>query len=167
MNYDKYITLVEKQEELLQFPHFNRKDAWELGREFAQDILDNNHKLSVSIRLLNGHILFHYSPEGTSLNNESWISRKFNTVREMDASTLLFTLRLQKRKQTLEERGLDPRLYVTGGGGFPIRVAGTGLVGAVMVSGFPGLEDHNALVEGISRYLNLPDVPRIPAKTKL
>jgi uncharacterized protein (UPF0303 family) len=166
MNYDKYIALVEKQEELLQFPHFNRGDAWELGKEFARDILDNNHKLSVSIRLLNGLILFQYFPEGTGLNNESWMTRKFNTVREMDASTLLFTLRLRDRKQTLEDRGLDPGRYVTGGGGFPIRVAGTGLVGAILVSGFSGLEDHNILVEGISRYLDLADVPRIPAKTK-
>ncbi|MDR3139834.1 MAG: heme-binding protein [Treponema sp.] len=167
MNVDKYIVLVEKQEEQLQFPHFNRKDAWDLGKIFAEEILNKNYALSVSIRLLNGLILFQYSPEGTVLNNESWMARKFNTVREMETSTLLFTLRMQRGKQTLENRVPEPKLYVTGGGGFPIRVAGTGLVGAALVSGLPGVQDHNVLVECISRYLKARDVPVIPEKAKL
>jgi uncharacterized protein (UPF0303 family) len=167
MKIDKYIALVEQQEEALQFPHFNRRDAWELGNEFVRDILDKKIALAVSIRLLNGLILFQYSSEGTTLNNESWITRKFHTVRDLDASTLLNTLRLQKRKETLEGRGLDPKYYVSGGGGFPIRIRGTGLIGAALVSGLPGLQDHNMLIECISRYLKAADVPRIPQNTKL
>jgi uncharacterized protein (UPF0303 family) len=167
MKIDKYIALVEQQEEALEFPHFNRRDAWELGKEFVQHILDKKLPLAVSIRLLSGLILFHYSSEGTTLNNESWMTRKFHTVRDLDASTLLNTLRLQKRKETLEGRGLDPKYYVSGGGGFPIRVKGTGLVGATLVSGLPGLQDHNTLVECISRYLKVSDVPRIPQGAKL
>jgi uncharacterized protein (UPF0303 family) len=167
MNVDKYITLVEKQEEKLQFPHFNRMDAWELGKVFAEEILEKNYALSVNIRLLSGLILFQYAPEGTTLDNESWMARKFNTVREMDASTLLFTLRMKKGKQTLENRVPEPKRYVTGGGGFPIRIAGAGLIGAVLVSGLPGLQDHNILVECISRYLNVQDTPMISDKAKL
>jgi uncharacterized protein (UPF0303 family) len=167
MKIDKYIALVEGQEEALQFPHFNRRDAWELGKEFVRDILDKGIALAVNIRLLNGLVLFHYSAEGTTPDNEAWMTRKFHTVRDLDASTLLHTLRLQKRKKTLEERGLDPSYYVSGGGGFPIRVRGTGLIGAALVSGLPGLQDHNMLVECISRYLKVPDVPRIPQNAKL
>jgi uncharacterized protein (UPF0303 family) len=167
MNVDKLITIAEKQEELLQFPHFNRNDAWELGNVFVKKIQENSYPMTVSIRLSNGLIAFHYAAEGTRPDNESWLTKKFNVVRDMEVSSLLNTLRIIKKKSTLEERGLDPKFYVWGGGGFPIRVKGTGVVGAAAVSGLPGLQDHATLVECIAVYLKTADVPWIPANTKI
>jgi uncharacterized protein (UPF0303 family) len=167
MNVDKYIAIAEKQEELLQFPHFNRQDAWDLGQLLVKRILERRLVLVCSIRLLNGFILFQYAGEGTKNENEFWLSRKFNTVRDLDASSLLNAMRLLKKKQTLESRGLDPSKYVNAGGGFPIRIKDTGLAGVALVSGLPHLQDHDFLIDSLGEYLKADRVPRIPVTLKL
>jgi uncharacterized protein (UPF0303 family) len=167
MSTEKYIELVSEQERVLQFPHFNRRDAWELGKELVSIILEHNHPLAVSIRLTNGLVLFQYSPEGATLENDTWMTKKYNIVRELEISSLLNTLKFQKNGQTLEDRGFDPKKYAWGGGGFPIRIKDTGLIGVAAASGLPHLEDHDILVEGISRFLKVPDVPRIPLSAKI
>jgi len=167
MNLDEYIAIAEKQEESLCFSRFNRKDAWELGLLMANRVRDEKLTLAVSVRLVSGFNLFQFAPEGTSINNENLMTRKFNVVRDMELSSLLYATRLQKRKQTLEGRGLDPRYYAPYGGGFPIRVSGMGVMGVVVVSGLPHLEDHAFLVESLSRFLNVSGVPHIPLDAEI
>jgi uncharacterized protein (UPF0303 family) len=159
---DEGIAIAEGQEELLQFSHFNRQDVWRLGKELAGKILEEGLALAVSLRLLNGFILFQYAAEGTNTDNAGWLEKKFHTVRDLDASSLLFSLRLKKRNLGLAERGLDPGFYAWGGGGFPIRVKGTGLVAVAAASGLPHLKDHDVLVESIARVLRIKDSPRLP-----
>ncbi|MDR1374714.1 MAG: heme-binding protein [Treponema sp.] len=167
MNMNKYIALVKKQEELLQFPHFNRRDAWDLGNIFVAEILNKNLELAVSIRLLSGMVLFQYAPEGTGLNNEHWMTRKFNLVRDKEQSSLLTLLIWKEKKESVLQQGLDPGKYVACGGGFPIRIKNSGVAGAALVSGLPHLTDHDMLVEGIGRYLRITNAPRIPANVKI
>jgi uncharacterized protein (UPF0303 family) len=162
LDLDAAIQFAEQQEAILQFPHFSRRDAWELGNILASDISEHNLALAASIRLTSGLVLFQCLPEGTSANNESWMTRKFNVVRELEISSLLNTLRLKKRNQTLEDKGLDPKLCALSGGAFPIRVKGSGLIGAVTASGIPHLADHDAIVSAISRFLGVSDCPHIP-----
>jgi uncharacterized protein (UPF0303 family) len=167
LDLDTAIKIAEQQEEILQFPHFSRRDAWELGKILVDDILERNLALAVSIRLTSGLVLFQYLTEGTAANNESWITRKFNVVRELEISSLFNMLRLKKWNQVLEDKGLDPKFYALSGGAFPIRIKGSGLIGAVAASGLPHLADHEAIVDAISRFLSLPDCPRIPLDTAL
>jgi uncharacterized protein (UPF0303 family) len=162
MKTEELIAIVERQEALLEFKSFNRTDAWKLGNIFVKKIREHNYPMAVSLRMCSGLVLFHYAWEGTSLNNEGWMNRKFNVVKDLDMSSLLNMLKIMQKKTTLEERGLDPKLYAWGGGGFPIRVRGTGLVGAALVSGLPGRDDHAILVECISEFLKVKDVPQIP-----
>jgi uncharacterized protein (UPF0303 family) len=162
LDLDTAIKFAEQQEALLQFPNFSRRDAWELGKILADDILERNLTLGVSIRLASGLVLFQYLTEGTSANNESWMTRKFNTVCELEISSLLNTFRLKKRNQTLEDIGLDPKCYALSGGAFPIRIKGSGLIGAVAASGFPHLADHDAIVNAIGRFLGVSNCPHIP-----
>ena len=163
MNIDECISVVEKQENTLRFSCFDRKGAWELGQLMASRILREKLELSVSIRLISGLVVFQYAPEGTAVNNENWMTRKFNIVRDMEVSSLLNALRLRKKNQTLESRGLDPRSYAASGGGFPIHVSGTGVIGAVIVSGLPHLEDHGFVVESLGRFLKILNVPQVPS----
>ena len=50
-------------------------------------------------------------------------------------------------------RGLDANDYALAGGGFPIRVTGIGVVGAVGVSGLAERDDHNLVVRAIAEHL--------------
>ncbi|MDR0877055.1 MAG: heme-binding protein [Treponema sp.] len=167
MNIDRLIGIVEKQEDLLQFPHFDRKDALDLGNLLVKKIQDDKLNISISIRLFSGLVVFQYLSEGATLDNERWLTKKFNTVKEFESSTLLNTLQFIQRKWTFESRGLDPRTYVWGGGGFPVRIEGTGVIGAVIVSGLPHIQDHGTIVDCISDHLEISNVPRVPLKTKI
>jgi uncharacterized protein (UPF0303 family) len=167
MNIDKLITIVEKQEELLQFPHFDRKDALDLGNLLVKQSQDKKVALSISIRLFNDLTIFQYFSEGATLDNERWLTKKYNTVKLFELSTILNTFQFIKRKWTLEGRGLDPKLFVWGGGGFPIRIKGTGVIGAVLVSGLPHIQDHGTIVGCISELLKTGDIPRLPDNIKV
>ncbi|AEF80754.1 heme-degrading domain-containing protein [Leadbettera azotonutricia] len=167
MNYDKFIALAQKQEELLQFPSFSRQDVWDLGSLMASMALEKKLGLSISIRSISGLVLFQYFPPGTNLNHESWMTRKYNVVRDLEISSLLNYLRLLKGKHVLQDQGLDPKFYAPSGGAFPIKLKDSGLVAVVADSGLHQLEDHDFLVESISRFLHIADVPRIPLKLKL
>ena len=43
--------------------------------------------------------------------------------------------------------------YAPHGGGFPLRVRGTGVVGVVLVSGLPQQDDHALIVEALEAFL--------------
>ena len=43
--------------------------------------------------------------------------------------------------------------YAPHGGGFPLLVAGTGVVGVVLVSGLPQEQDHALIVEALEAFL--------------
>lgn len=162
MEIEERMAIVSAQEELLRFETFTHEDAWELGKIFVKEAMDKDLKIAISIKLLSGLTLFQYSAEGANINNESWIDRKFRTVQHFEMSTLHFALYLRKKGSTLQDRGLDPTMFVACGGGFPIYVEGVGCIGAAMVSGLTDVEDHDVLITCISRYLNEQDVPRYP-----
>jgi uncharacterized protein (UPF0303 family) len=163
---EKSIEIMKKQEELLVFPHFNRQDAWDLGHEFAGIIAEKKLPAPICIRLLSGLIVFQWAGDGTNPDNEYWMIRKFRLVRDLEQSTLLSVAWFKKKGETLEGRGLDPHRYAAAGGGFPIRIKGSGLAGVATVSGLPQLEDHALLVEAISRHLGIKNIPELPKDTK-
>ncbi|GHU81734.1 UPF0303 protein [Spirochaetia bacterium] len=165
--YDKYLTIMQKQEALLEFSRFTRKDAWDLGHTIAAIIEEKKLVAALSIRLASGLIVFQYATEGTYPDNEYWMLRKFNLVRDCGKSSLYSTMEFKKKGDTLESRGMDPHRYVACGGAFPIRIKDADIIGAALVSGLPQLEDHDLLIEGISRHLGVKNVPRVPLNIKL
>jgi uncharacterized protein (UPF0303 family) len=164
---DKTINIITKQESLLVFPHFNRKDAWDLGHVFADIIAEKKLPAPVCIRLPSGQIVFQWAGEGTNADNDYWMIRKYRLVRDTEMSTLLNVAQFKKKGETLESRGLDPHRYAAAGGGFPIKIKESGLAAVVCVSGLPQVEDHALLVEGISRYLGITSVPQLPKGTRM
>lgn len=164
---DKTIDIITKQESLLVFPHFNREDAWNLGHVFAGIIAKKKLPAPVCIRLLSGQIVFQWAGEGTNADNDYWMIRKYRLVRDTEMSTLLNVAWFKKKGETLESRGLDPTRYAAAGGGFPIKLQGSGLAAVVCVSGLPQVSDHALLVEGISSYLGITSVPQLPKNTRI
>jgi uncharacterized protein (UPF0303 family) len=51
-------------------------------------------------------------------------------------------------------KALDVADYALAGGGFPINVAGAGVIGTAIVSGLPQREDHNLVVRAIAEHLS-------------
>ena len=50
-------------------------------------------------------------------------------------------------------RGVDVMDYAKDGGGFPLHISGTGVVGAITVSGIPQREDHGFVVNMLCAFL--------------
>ena len=164
---DELISLLEMQEEILQFTHFTNEDAWELGKIIADEVRLKKLPVDVTIRLNNGYTVFRYAADGSGLQNEYWTDRKFNTVRTVEKSSLRLAMLLKKNEQTLADLFLDEKQYAAAGGAFPIRVEEVGVIGAVIVSGLSHFSDHDLVVKSISRYLHVDEVPRIPGDIRL
>ena len=167
MNLEDYISILEKQESLLHFSSFNRKEAWELGQLMVSAIMQKNLKLAASIRLSSGLVLFQHTPEGTTINNQRWMIRKSNVVRDWEVSSLHAILIFKKGNRSLHDFGLETKDYALRGGGFPIHVSGIGVIGAVAVSGQPHLEDHDFIVESLGRFLKVQGLPKFPTDADL
>ena len=105
--------------------------------------------------------VFQHLLDGRNLNNERWITRKFNTVREMETSSLYLYTKLEKTERTMADIYVDESEYANSGGGFPIRVEVVGVIGAIIVSGLNHVADHDLIIKCLSKYLHTDEVPRI------
>lgn len=162
MMVEESIRILAMQEELLQFPHFTNDDVWELGRLMVEKAAENGLPVAISIRLNSGFTVFQYGFKGTNYNNEQWMTKKQNTVRTMEMSSLRLYMTLKNSGETLEDRGLNSQEYVACGGGFPIRVVGAGVIGSVIVSGLEHTADHEFAVSCIRQYLGIDKIPMLP-----
>ena len=89
-NLDEFVKVLDMQEEILQFTHFTNQDAWELGSIMVIEAKKRNLPVSIRIELNNGHCVFQYSADGTTLRNQMWLERKIRTVKLMEKSSLNF-----------------------------------------------------------------------------
>lgn len=161
MTMEELLRILEMQEEVLQFSHFTNSDAWELGNIIVAEIKKLGLQVVVSIQLNNGYTVFKYAADGTNLHNDFWLTRKFNMVKVKEMSSLRAYALLQAQEKTLDDWFLDPKEYGAFGGGFPIRVEEVGVIGAVVVSGLPHVQDHDLVIKCISKYLHVDAIPRI------
>ncbi|HIY54004.1 MAG TPA: heme-binding protein [Candidatus Agathobaculum merdavium] len=144
---DTLLAQCEREEERLQFTSFSRADALALGLRLVEDAKAFPDPVAVEITV-NGLVVFRYFPDGARLDSELWLARKRRSVELMDMSSLHFLAWLEANGETLESRKLPADDYAAGGGGFPIRVRGTGMIGSVCVSGLPDHRDDHRLVTG-------------------
>ena len=158
---EEVLNMLEMQEEILQFTHFTNGDAWELGSMMVAEAKLRGLSLAMSIRMNNGFIVFQYGGNGTNLHDEQWMRRKYNTVKEMEISSLHLFTRLKAKEQTMEDIFLDEREYACCGGGFPIHIEEGGVIGAITVTGLNHVADHDFIIRCLSKYLHTDGVPRI------
>ncbi len=156
-------TLILKQEDALQFEHFNNRDAWELGKLMVEEALLNGVEIAICIRKMNGNILFQYATEKTTINNQNWMMRKFNTVSLMERSSLGAAVTSHITGETVATHGLSDKDFVFCGGGFPVRIKNSGLTAVITVSNLPHVQDHNYIIRCLSKYLGA-DVPEVDAE---
>ena len=153
--------ILDMQEEILQFSHFNNEDATALGNFMLQEAVRKDLNIAISIRRTNGLIVYQALREGTNLDNISWMNRKFNTDLRTEGSSLSWFMRLKENDQTMADKFMDENVYACCGGGFPVRVEDAGVVGIILVSGLNHVQDHDFIVKTLSKYLHMDEVPRI------
>ncbi len=152
-------TLLD-QEETLQFTAFDENKAWELGSLLVRTAMARKIPIAVDIRR-GERQLFHASLQGASADNDQWIARKVRTVNRFGHSSFYIGNYLKSLGKSLSEKYFVSELeYAFQGGGFPIKVRGSGMVGTVAVSGLPQEEDHKLIVECIASLLQ-KETPQI------
>jgi len=158
---EQELKTVALQEEQLQFERFDAMAAFEIGTRIKA--LAEKRSVAVTIDIqLHGWPLFYFAMPGTTPNNADWIRRKRNTVLRFHKSSCAVGMQLRQQKTTLAERyGVNPGDYVAAGGGFPIRLRGTGCIGAITVSGLSQQEDHELITEALADFFDHSS--RLPA----
>ena len=160
-NYAHIIETTRNQEELLRFDHFSNRDAWNLGSFLVQRVFDRQIDMAISIRKLNGNVIFQFATQNTTLSNQQWMQRKFNTVSLTESSSLRAWATAALKGQSLSDQGISPEDYAFCGGGFPIRLKSGELVAVLIVSNLPHKQDHGFIIDSLSEWLGVPDVPTV------
>jgi len=138
------------EEASLRLGSFSNDAAWRLGSFVAKRARVEDLSLAVAI-VRGGQRLFWHATEGTRPDNDMWLDRKIRTVLRFGHSSYYMGRKLEADGTTLEERyGASSAEYAVHGGAFPLYVRGTGLVGALAVSGLAQEEDHALAVEALA-----------------
>ena len=159
--YEKIYKIAEIQEQKLRFSSFSNREAWELGSFIVNKAYEQNIDLAVSIRKLNGAVVFQHLMENTTKDNQNWMQRKFNTVSLTEYSSLRAWAMLGMRGETAASRGLSEFDYAFCGGGFPVRLTTGEIAAVVIVSNLPHMQDHQTLIDMLAQWLKVSEVPTV------
>lgn len=151
-NWQEYYEELLKEEMELAFPRFTNEDALRLGQIIIEKAKGNPIPLGIEI-VLNGLMVFRYYPSGITRDHEMWLSRKRKAVELRESSSMRLTAYLAQANATLSDWKLNEKEYCLGGGGYPIRIKGSGVIGSVCASGYVDTEDHAIIVEAIKVLL--------------
>ncbi|MFG2308437.1 heme-degrading domain-containing protein [Streptomyces sp. NPDC048566] len=147
------IAELEEQERRLTFPRFTHDDAWALGTLLVGLARERGAPVAVDVRR-GAQQVFHAALPGSTPDNDAWIDRKRRVVEHYGCSSLLVGSRFRAKGTTFEDSSrLDPGTHAAHGGAFPITVRDAGVIGTVVVSGLPQVEDHLLVVEALERFL--------------
>ena len=146
---------LEAQERRLVLTRFTHEDAWALGSLLVEMATERGAPVAIDITR-GGQQLFHAALPGSTPDNDAWIARKRRVVERYGCSSYLVGSRFRAKGTTFEESSrLDPDTYAAHGGAFPLTVEGAGVIGAVVVSGLPQIEDHAMVVKALDLFLTV------------
>jgi uncharacterized protein (UPF0303 family) len=149
------IKLIIEQERALVFPEFDEAIAFKIGSAIRASAIAAGQGIVAELRTWEKP-LFYMALPGTTADNPNWVRRKANLVRILGKSTYRVVLEKSFEGDFFPpRRGLDNMDVVLAGGGFPVRVKGAGLVGAIIVSGLHERDDHRVVVEAICDHLGV------------
>lgn len=141
------------QESELQLQQFNQDAAWELGLELKRAAKAESAIISFEVYAFE-QVLFSHAMAGTVKDHQDWIKRKRQAVMRFGHSSYyLGQYNALKQRDFEAQPHIDPKEYCVHGGSFPIRIKGSGLVGAVTVSGLPQEDDHRLAVAAMRHLL--------------
>lgn len=141
------------QEHQLQLPLFNHDLAWELGGRLRA--LARSQGATVAMEVYGfGQVLFASVLAGAAKANQDWVCRKRNAVLLHGHSSQYLALYYRNKGRVYETQPhVDASQYCAAGGSFPLVLRGSGLVGAVTVSGLTDEGDHQLVTEALAQLL--------------
>ena len=142
-----------QEELLLTLPALDVADALEIGEIAKSFGTQRGLPIAVEVRI-GDWIIYHASLPGSKSENQWWIDRKARVVLLKHHSTIY-------ERVSAEERGIDwhkennllDETHAIHGGGIPLITKDEGLVGALLISGLPQVEDHLLGVEVLTEFL--------------
>jgi uncharacterized protein (UPF0303 family) len=154
------LRIVAEQERLLQFESFGADTAWNVGCALRADAIAREGGMTFEIQIA-GRVLFACSTLNASAGQADWIRRKRNTVMRFGKSSYSVGLQLKlEDKEFAQRHEISLADYAAHGGGFPIVLKGSGLVGSVVSSGLDQRTDHAIVVQALATALGV-EVPAL------
>ena len=137
----------------LVLPSLTIAEALELGEIALEIARDRVLPIAIEVRLKEWTV-FHVSLPGSSQENDSWINRKARSVMATGHSTMYeYVLAEEQGIDWYAVKALPEETHANHGGGLALNVRGLGLVGILLISGLPQVEDHLLGVEVIAEFL--------------
>ena len=142
-----------KEEGALLLSEINVRKLLEVG-EIAKSIgLERSLPIAVEVRL-GDWTIYHASLPGSTSENQWWIDRKARVVLLKHHSTMYERVSAQERGVDWhKENNLLDETHAIHGGGLPLITKDDGLVGVLLISGLPQVEDHLLGVEVLTEFL--------------
>ncbi|CAN2245944.1 COG4702 Uncharacterized conserved protein [actinobacterium SCGC AAA044-D11] len=144
---------LKTEEEMLVLPAFDIAAALEIGQIAFELASARELKAAIEVRI-GEWVVFHASLPGTNSENDWWMGRKARVVLLTGHSSIHErVLAEETNTDWFAKHGVLEEQYAIHGGGLPINVVGKGLVGVLLVSGLPQIQDHLLGVEVLTEYL--------------
>src|SRR5262245_16800316 len=151
---DPTLEEVEGQERRLVLPRADLASLYALGRRMADTALERELPLLIQVRL-GDRVVFAAALPGSTALNARWAERKSRLAALFEQSSLRVRLVHERNEEDVPSRhALSVEDVADHGGAFPLRVDGVGVIGSVVVSGLPQLDDHAFVVEMLEAHLS-------------
>jgi uncharacterized protein (UPF0303 family) len=133
-------------------PSLKNSDAIEIGSIAAT--LGNQRRVPITVQVRIGdRVVFHASLEGSKPENDWWINRKAAVVMLKQHSTMYERVSAEERGVGWhEENNLKDETHAIHGGALPL-VTHKGVMGILIISGLPQVQDHLFAVEVLTEFL--------------
>ena len=144
---------LKTEEEMLVLSSFDISAALEIGQIAFELASARELKAAIEVRI-GEWTVFHASLPGTNAENDWWMNRKARVVLLTGHSSIHERVLAEETNiDWFAKHGVEEEQYAIHGGGLPINVVGKGLVGVLLVSGLPQIQDHLLGVEVLTEYL--------------
>jgi len=144
---------LEREEEVLGFLDFGLAEAVKLGEISVEFGMRRRLPIAIEVRI-GDWTVFHASLPGSSPENDWWMNRKARVVVKTGHSSLYERVLAEETGvDWFAQHGVSEEDYAIHGGGLPINVKGKGLVGVLLISGLPQVQDHLLGVEILTEFL--------------
>jgi uncharacterized protein (UPF0303 family) len=147
------IDQLQTQERDLVLDHADLATLQRLGHQMSTAAAERGLPILIQIRS-GSRLVYVAALPGSTASNDEWASKKARVAQHFEQSSLLVRRLHERDGEDVNARhALSPELFQANGGAFPLRARTVGVVGTVVVSGLPQVDDHSFVVEQLEIFL--------------